>query len=105
MAFRWRADDGLLMVVFDSYLLSTKKTCKSGTPSDKTFLIRACYYNAIGFSFSGDSSSHFGGFHEVYFWKSLCCVAALKVSPHFHLMHLLFQSVQLSIPHICLLTF
>ena len=46
MAFRWRADDGLLIVVLGPSLpSSTKKTHKnrqSWTPSDKTFWIRAC---------------------------------------------------------------
>ena len=42
MAFRWRADDGPLLVVFGSSLLSTKKKrCQSWTPSDKSFWIRA----------------------------------------------------------------
>ena len=39
MAFHWRADDGLLILVFGS---STKKRCQIWTPSSKTFRIRAC---------------------------------------------------------------
>ena len=62
MAFRWRADDGPLMVVLGSSLPSStkkkqkkKKRCQSWIPSDKTFWYRAClppllcslYLNAI----------------------------------------------------------
>ena len=46
MAFRWRADDGPLIVVFGSSLPSSsttkKKRCQSRTPSDKILWIRAC---------------------------------------------------------------
>ena len=43
MAFRWRADDGPLLVVFGSFLLSStiKTKRQSWTPSDKSFWIRA----------------------------------------------------------------
>ena len=44
MAFRWRANDGSLRVVFRSSLPSSiKKRCQIWTPSDKTVCIRACY--------------------------------------------------------------
>ena len=53
MAFRWRADDGPLIVVSGFFLplikkkkrnkKERKKRCQSWTPSDKTFWIRACY--------------------------------------------------------------
>ena len=45
MAFRSRADDGLLIAVYGFSLplsLKKKTRCKSWTPSDKTFWIRAC---------------------------------------------------------------
>ena len=43
MAFRWRADDGPLIVIFGSSLQSpTKKSCQSWTPSGKTFWICTC---------------------------------------------------------------
>ena len=43
MAFRWRADDGPLKVIFvASFPSSTKKYCQVWTPSDTTFWIRAC---------------------------------------------------------------
>ena len=43
MAFCWRADDGLLIVLFGSYLRSsTKKRSQSRSPSDKISWIRAC---------------------------------------------------------------
>ena len=44
MAFRWQADDGLLIVVFGSFLpsLAKKTRSQSWTPSDKTFWIPAC---------------------------------------------------------------
>ena len=38
MAFRWRADDGPLIVLFGSSLSLSKKW----TPSEKTFWVRAC---------------------------------------------------------------
>ena len=43
MAFRWRADDGPLIVVLGSLKKRKKKKerCQSWTPSDKTFWIRA----------------------------------------------------------------
>ena len=51
MAFRWRADDSPLKVVFrSSHPSSTKKkttnkkSCQSWTPSDKIFWIRACIH-------------------------------------------------------------
>ena len=43
MAFRWRAGDGPLLVVFGFSLpLKTLSDVQSWTPSDKTFWIRAC---------------------------------------------------------------
>ena len=46
MAFRWRADDGPLLVVFESSSFSStkqkEKRYRIWTPSDKTFRIRAC---------------------------------------------------------------
>ena len=50
--FRWRADDGPLIVVLGSSLpLQIKKykikRCQSWTPSDKTFRIRACFFYII----------------------------------------------------------
>ena len=46
MAFRWRADDGPLIVAFGSTLphqvITIKKRYQSWTPSDKSFWIRAC---------------------------------------------------------------
>ena len=44
MAFRWLADDGPLVVVFESSLTpSTKKKLSSWTPTDKTFWIHSCW--------------------------------------------------------------
>ena len=46
---RWRADDGMLIVVCGFWILpliiNEKKSCQSWTPSDKTFWIRACEKN------------------------------------------------------------
>ena len=45
MAFRWRADDGPLIVVLGSLpplINLLNKRCQSWTPSDKTLWIRAC---------------------------------------------------------------
>ena len=42
MAFRWRPDDGPLILAFEFSLPHTlKKRCQSWTPSDKTFWILA----------------------------------------------------------------
>ena len=42
MAFRWRADDGSLIVYLDPPSShQQKKSCQNWTPSDKTFWIRA----------------------------------------------------------------
>ena len=49
MAFRWRADDGPLIVVLGSAIPSStkekqqKNCCQNWTRSEKTFWIRACY--------------------------------------------------------------
>ena len=43
MAFRWWADDGPLLVLYEtSAIPSTKKSYQIWTPSDKTFWICAC---------------------------------------------------------------
>ena len=59
MAFRWRANDGPLIVVFESSLpLSNKQTkrCQSLTPSDKTVWIRECHcFTLFVFLLSCDS--------------------------------------------------
>ena len=46
MAFRWRADDDPLIVVFGSSLLPPliKNIVKVGPPSDKTIWIRTCSF-------------------------------------------------------------
>ena len=44
MAFRWRAEDGQLIVILGSTLPSSTKKHVSWIPSDKTFCIRACSY-------------------------------------------------------------
>ena len=41
LTFRWRADDGPLLVLFGSSLISSKR-CQSWTPSGKTFWISPC---------------------------------------------------------------
>ena len=64
MAFRWRAVDGPLIVVFGSFLSSSliklkkqqqKKRCQSWTSSGKTFWICACSWNCI----MGQKIKHF----------------------------------------------
>ena len=67
MAFRWRADDGPLIVVLGSSLpSSTKKkkkkkkkhVVKVGPPSDKTFGIRALHIEQPSYSLSGSRIIH-----------------------------------------------
>ena len=55
MAFRWRNDNGPLLLVFGSSLTSSKKLSEFAPP-DKTFYIRACviikrYLNFVWFMF------------------------------------------------------